>query len=51
VTAGKDGIEEKRVDIGFEIAAVHLDGEFVPQYQGDGEGVVFIVIFPVPFGG
>ena len=49
MAAGQDGIEEQRINIGLEIPAVHLDGELVPQNQGDGQRAMLIVILPVPF--
>ena len=51
MAAGQDGIEEQRINIGLEIPAVHLDGELVPQNQGDSKRVMLIVILPVPFSG
>ena len=51
VAAGQDGIQEQRVNIGFEVTAVHLDTELVPQNQGNCQGIVLIVVFPVPFCG
>ena len=51
MAAGEDGIEKQRVDVGLEIPAVHLDGKLIPQDQSDSEGVVLVVIVPVPLGG
>ncbi len=51
VPAGEDGVEEKRVHIGLEVPAVHLDRELIPQDQSDGEGVVLVVIIPAFLGG
>ena len=51
VAASKDSIEKKRVDIGLEVAAVHLNAELVAQNQRDSEGVVFVVIGPIILSG
>ena len=51
VAAGQNSIQEQRVDVGLEVPAVHLHRELIPQDQGNGEGVVLVVIFLVALGG
>ncbi len=47
MATGEDRIEKQRVYIGLEIPAVHLNRKLITQNEGDGEGVILIVIFPV----
>lgn len=48
---GQYGIQEQRVDIGLEIPGIHLNAEFITQDQGDGQGIMVIVIGPVILSG
>lgn len=47
VAASQNGVEEQWVNVGFEIAAVHLDRKLVAKDQGHGEGPMFIIILLV----
>ena len=44
MAASQNGIEKQRVDIGLEVSAVHLDGEFITKNESNGKSIVFIVI-------
>ena len=44
MAARQNGIEKQRVNIGFEIPAVHLNAKFIAKHQRNGQCIMLVII-------